>query len=242
MIDYASLKQAMTDAGFTLSTGDGWTATDQQQYLQYTYHYTNVPKIPSLYGLQYEGILPEGFPGTGGEPTPAPTLGSIAVTSEESAIPIGDTLQMVATGTYNDSSTKDITGIVSWSSSDPAIATIDNTGLVTSVATGTVTITAEQAGVTGDTSIEVTAATVASLNTTGGTTVAVGGSVQLTATATFSDGSSSDVTTTAEWTSSDTDVATVSEGMVTGVSEGNSTIWAEYEGVSQTVEMTVTAE
>lgn len=52
-------------------------------------------------------------------------------------------------------------------------------------------------------------------------TIAVGGQLQLKAVATFSDGSTRDVTSSARWTSGSTAVATVSSaGVVTGVAAG----------------------
>jgi Big-like domain-containing protein len=71
------------------------------------------------------------------------TLQSIAVTPASPSIGIGNTLQLTATGTYSDNSTKNITGSVTWASSNTLFATIDMTsGLITGVAVGTTQITA----------------------------------------------------------------------------------------------------
>jgi len=71
------------------------------------------------------------------------TLQSIAVTPASPSIGIGNTLQLTATGTYSDNSTKNITGSVTWASSNTLFATIDMTsGLTTGVAVGTTQITA----------------------------------------------------------------------------------------------------
>ncbi|HXC47757.1 MAG TPA: Ig-like domain-containing protein [Candidatus Sulfotelmatobacter sp.] len=71
------------------------------------------------------------------------TLQSIAVTPASPSIGIGNTLQLTATGTYSDNSTKNITGSVTWASSNTLFATIDMTsGLATGVAVGTTQITA----------------------------------------------------------------------------------------------------
>ena len=58
-----------------------------------------------------------------------PTLTSIAVTPANASIAVGATQQYTATGTYSDSSTQNITSSVTWSSSTPATATINATGL-----------------------------------------------------------------------------------------------------------------
>jgi len=62
----------------------------------------------------------------------------------------------------------------------------------------------------------------------------------LTATATYDDASTADVTATASWSSTDATKATVSAGFVTGVAAGSSTVTALYNGESDTCAVTVT--
>jgi ABC-type glycerol-3-phosphate transport system substrate-binding protein len=76
-------------------------------------------------------------------------------------------------------------------------------------------------------------ATVSSVVVTG-TTVGVGLTVQFTATATMSDGTTQNVTSAAAWQSSNPAVATVALGLVTGVTDGQTTITATYQGLSAT--------
>jgi uncharacterized protein YjdB len=75
-------------------------------------------------------------------------------------------------------------------------------------------------------------------------TIAVGNTLQLIATATYSDQSTSPLSgSEVGWTSSDTTVATVSNsGLVTGVSTGTATITASSRGVSGTASITVTIQ
>jgi uncharacterized protein YjdB len=61
-------------------------------------------------------------------------------------------------------------------------------------------------------------------------TIAVGETVQFTATVTYPDGTDVDVTVEATWDSSDTSVATISAGLVTGVDTGTTEITATYDG------------
>ena len=64
---------------------------------------------------------------------------------------------------------------------------------------------------------------------------------QLTATVTFSSGTTMDVTDECTWTSSDEAVATVSEsGLVTAAGVGECTVTATYQGLSGQSEITVT--
>jgi trimeric autotransporter adhesin len=85
-----------------------------------------------------------------------PTLASIAVTPANPSIPRGATQQFMAIGTFTDDSTQNLTGSVSWSSSNTAQATISSTGLATAVAAGTTTIRATSGVVVGSTTLTVT--------------------------------------------------------------------------------------
>ncbi len=68
---------------------------------------------------------------------------------------MGQTLQFTATGTYDDSSTSDITGSVSWASDNAGVASINATGVASGVAVGSADISASQDGV-GSNSITLT--------------------------------------------------------------------------------------
>jgi hypothetical protein len=89
----------------------------------------------------------------------AVTLTSIEVTPVNPGIALGATQQFTATGTYSDSSIKNITTSVTWSSDDTAVATISNisgsNGLAASLAAGTATITANSGGISGSTLLTV---------------------------------------------------------------------------------------
>jgi len=89
------------------------------------------------------------------------TLVSIALTPGDSSIAIGTTRQFTATGTYSDSTTKDLTASVAWVSSDPSVATISDSagskGLATAGTPGSTTITATLGSISGNTTLTVTA-------------------------------------------------------------------------------------
>jgi tetratricopeptide (TPR) repeat protein/uncharacterized protein YjdB len=75
------------------------------------------------------------------------TLKSIAVTPASSSVALGTSQHFMATGTYSDGSTQDITSTSVWTSSDAADATIEGgSGVATGIAAGTVSITATQGG------------------------------------------------------------------------------------------------
>jgi len=83
--------------------------------------------------------------------------------------------------------------------------------------------------------------TVSSVTVTG-TAPNVGATAQLSAVATFSDGTTQSVTSQATWTSSNPSVANVSgTGLVAGVSAGAATITASYQGANGTMPVVVAA-
>jgi len=83
------------------------------------------------------------------------TLTEIKVTPAASSVQLGETVQFTAVGKYSDNATKDITPLVSWSSSDEAVATIDSTGNLRSLVDGATTITAIFSSITGSTTLTV---------------------------------------------------------------------------------------
>lgn len=115
-------------------------------------------------------------------------------------------------------------------------------GLVTGVAAGTATITATTNGVSSSANFTVTAKTVTSIAVTpGASSVAMGGTQQFTATATYNDASTADVTSTVTWTSSNTTVATItSDGLAAAAASGSTTITAMLNGVSGSTMFVVT--
>src|SRR5205823_174806 len=64
------------------------------------------------------------------------TLVTIGVSPANDIQPAGFTRQFTASGNYSDGSTQDLTSVVLWTSSAPAIATISGTGLATAVSPG----------------------------------------------------------------------------------------------------------
>jgi Protein of unknown function (DUF3443)/Bacterial Ig-like domain (group 2) len=178
----------------------------------------------------------------GGSSTTPPTLVSIAVTPANPSIALGLTQQLTARGTYSNSSTQNLTSSVTWNSSTPAVATISNAGLVTSVSTGTTTMTATFGNITSNSiTITVTAPTLVSIEVTpADLIIPVNATHQYNATGTYSDSITSDITASVTWGSSVADVATISSsGLVTGVAAGTTFIMAKSGSVSGSTMLTV---
>lgn len=176
-------------------------------------------------------------------------LQAIDVSPTIPSIQHGTSQQFIATGTYSDNTTADVTAYVTWSSSNTGVATISNApgsnGLAASVAAGTTTITAALSGFSGGTTLTVTAPTLNSIQITPlNPSISIDLNEQFYATGSYSDGSSADLTQAVTWSSSNTAVVTVSNaagsnGLVTPVSASTATITAAFGGTSGTSTVTV---
>jgi uncharacterized protein YjdB len=170
----------------------------------------------------------------------APTIVSITVTPDGLTEAIGINRQFVATATYSDGSSADLTSGVTWNSSSTSTATIDNSGLLTTIGAGSTTITATVGSFSDTATLTVVAAHLISIAVTPATqTISAGTSQQFTATGTFDDGSTQ-LLPSVSWSSSSTSVAAVDvNGLATGVGTGTATITAASGSVSGTASLTV---
>lgn len=139
---------------------------------------------------------------------------------------------------------QEVSSSSSWASSNTSVATVNNIGLVTGVSVGTATITATYNDFTVTGTVTVTNALTYSLTISpSNLTVNKGSNGTLTATYnTYADGvlqSSTNVTSSASWSSSSTSIAGVSQGHVSGVNGGTVTITATYNGYSATATVTI---
>src|SRR6266571_2246137 len=145
-------------------------------------------------------------------------VAAVTVTPPTATIGVGQTAQYAAI-------TRDAFGnplggrTVTWSSSNPAVATVNGTGQATGVDVPVASVTVSPATAS----------------------VQVGQAVQLTATPKDANGNPL-AGRTVTWTSSSTAAATVnSSGLVTGVAAGSTTITATSEGQSGAAAITVTS-
>ncbi len=171
------------------------------------------------------------------------TLSSIFVTPVNLSLPRGVTQQFTATGIFSDNTNHDITTQATWNSSDPSIATVNNIGLVTGVATGTATLTATFETISGSTTLTVTSAALLSIAVTpANLSIPRGTTQQFTATGTYADGTTRDITTQVIWSSSFTIVLTVnsSSGLGTAIAAGTTAITATSGTISGSTALTVT--
>ena len=181
----------------------------------------------------------------------AATLQTISVAPTNPSVPDGLTEPFAATGHLSDGSTENLTTQVTWASSATSVATISNAtgsnGLATAVSQGTSTITATLSGISGSTVMTVSAPVLQSIVVApANPNVPKGETEQFHATGTFSDHSTSDISSQVNWTSSATAIATISnttgtQGLATAVALGSSTITATLNGINGTTSINVTS-
>jgi hypothetical protein len=181
---------------------------------------------------------------------PQATLIRIDVTPTDPRIPLGATQQLTATGVFDNATSVNLTGVVTWGSDSEALATVSNAtgsrGLATTHAVGAVRITARQGTLIGATTVTVTAAVLVSLAVTpADPSVPLGRTQQLTATGTFSDTSTRNLTGDVAWASDAEARATVSNadgsrGLATARGLGAARISATLARVTAATTLTVT--
>ncbi len=173
----------------------------------------------------------------------SPSLTSIAVTSASESITVGQSEQLTATAKYSDGSTKNVTSAVTWSSSSAGIAAVSKSGLVTAVAAGQVKIVAALDVITGSMSFSVSHTLVSVSVTALGNvySTSVGAPLQFNAFAHYNDGTLSNVTNSAAWTSSATAIASISSnGLLTPIAAGSVNVQASYNEMTSSANVSVT--
>lgn len=191
----------------------------------------------------YQGLQATGTIQVTAGDQPTPTVTSLTV-SGNTNIAVGQNSQLTATAHFSDGSSQNVTSAATWSSATPSVATVLG-GLVHGVAQGAAPITASYGGQNATVTVNVSGSTgpvVNSLSVTGASPMTVGQQAQYTAIANMSDGSSPNVTSQSQWSSTNPSVATVdSNGVVTALAPGATTIAATYQGQSGFVPLTVNA-
>jgi hypothetical protein len=168
---------------------------------------------------------------------------SISISPQNLSLPIGLGSKLSATANFVDGSTINFTNQVVWSSSTPSVATIGSSGTTTSVSQGRSTITASFGIFTASTNVTVSGPMlVSAVISPQGLFLPPNNSQQLTLIGSYSDGTSQDVTSSASWASSASNVANVSStGLITASSTGTATISATVGGLGFLSNLTVTS-
>ncbi|CAN7691553.1 discoidin domain-containing protein [Paenibacillus sp. LjRoot56] len=167
-------------------------------------------------------------------------LNRIAFDSYSYSLQSGSTRSPYVIGYKNDSSTQTLTTGLTFTSSNPAVASVNSSGMVTGISPGVTTITAFYGSFTASASVNVTT-TVSRIEADESTVyLEINGTQYLTINAYDPQYNITDVTSNTSFTSSNSSVVTVSSyGYITAVSAGSAIITATYNGISTTIYVTV---
>lgn len=169
---------------------------------------------------------------------------SVTLAPVDPTIQVGAVQQFNATGNLSNGTTMEVGSQASWSSADPALLSIDASGKATALSPGSTTVSASFTGVAaqpmpvtvqGPTIIAVTPAAAGAV---------VGSTRQFTATGTFADGSTRDLTAFVTWSSSPTGAAVISnaagsKGLAEAVANGTTVITATLGAVQGSASLSV---
>jgi trimeric autotransporter adhesin len=143
-----------------------------------------------------------------------------------------------AIGHFNDGSTRSLSTIVNWSSSDATVAQFVAVNQISGLKPGSTTITAAFGSVTSSVPFNVSNATIQSVTVTPvNQKIPIGWHQQFTATGTFSDSSNQDITNAVTWASDNTPVADFGGGgVIKGITAGTAHVSASFSfgGASKT--------
>lgn len=185
----------------------------------------------------------------------APQLQSIALSTTSLDLIAGTSSPLSVIATYSDGTIQDVTHLSVWTSDDTTKAAVAAGGLgterVTGVAAGLpfpkISATYEGKTVLTAATVTVRSRTIQTLTISGASTIAVGTPTTYTAMATYSDGTSVDVTSeaTTVWAVDSENVAIPADsvnqpGQIMGVDSGVVTLTVSFGGRTQTAKITVT--
>ncbi|HET7107420.1 MAG TPA: beta-propeller fold lactonase family protein [Candidatus Acidoferrum sp.] len=185
------------------------------------------------YGRQTSGVVPT----------------SLVVTPMMSSQSIGDSQQFIATATFSDNSTRNVTAQAGWTSSATSVAMVTLAGLANPIAQGDTTISASYSAagrsLTASAALHVTVPDLQSISIVPSTTqLELGANQQFVATGRLTDGSNRDLTQAVSWSSSDQNVLRVNTspgriGLANTRGPGTATIRASLNGFSAASPVTV---
>lgn len=219
-IEVGSIQQLVANAHYSNSTTSiitsaaNWSSSD-----------------PSILHISNEGLLTALAPGDAtitasyeGEhassTSTAYTLSSLSITPAALTLAIASSHTLTATGIYTNNTTSDLSPETSWQSSNNNIATVDENGLVVAVSAGNTNVTASIGDINTSLELKVSPATLHSISIDLPDTLIAGLTTALSATGTYSDGSTQNITAEVTWQTSDISLASIDNELITAIQSG----------------------
>lgn len=171
---------------------------------------------------------------------------SMVITNVPPSLPKGRNSQLKVIGTFTDLTTQDLTFDAVWAPSPGTFATVSNDpaskGLATALAEGSEAITATFGSKFDTATLKVLPHVLDSIALSpANPSILTLSTKKLTATGTYSNGLTPDISSQVTWNSSKTAVATIAtDGTVTTLTQGTTTISATLDGVSQSTTLNTT--
>ena len=170
-------------------------------------------------------------------------LTSIAIAPASPSLIVGTSQSLSAVGTFNDGSIRTLHPVW-WASATPEIAQVTtNTGVISAANIGTTTVSVQLGSLSGSTTVTVPSLVSITVSPSD-PSLPLGAIQQLTASGTFSDGNTRDITNMVSWNSSDGTIVSVVntlnvQGMGVAIGAGSATITASLWNVTGTDSITV---
>ncbi|MGC5325019.1 M6 family metalloprotease domain-containing protein [Brevibacillus sp. SYSU BS000544] len=169
------------------------------------------------------------------------TVSKIELDKKSATLKGNETVSLQVTATYSDKTTENVTEQVTWTVKNSKIASVDK-GVVTALAPGTTTITATLGTKKAIFTLKVADSKKLVKLQADQTRVSlkIEEQKQILVTATYEDGSTADVTDTITWTTSNSQVASVENGLIVAKAKGTTTITGKSGTKFVRVQVTVT--
>ncbi|CAM3488728.1 hypothetical protein EDM52_18915 [Brevibacillus invocatus] len=162
---------------------------------------------------------------------------SLAIDPRLLILTVGESADLALTATDSAGDSRKVSADAEWSSSNVKIADVAQ-GRVTGLTSGRVTITAKYGGKSISIPVEVGIVTKLEADKRF-VTLKSKNTAQVSLIATLSDGRTMDVTSAAEWRTSNYKAADVSKGLISGIAFGKSTVTARYSGKTVSIPVDV---
>jgi hypothetical protein len=168
----------------------------------------------------------------------AEEISRLVLNKNELSMEVGSTQLLTATAVYVSGKTEDVTIKTDWKSETPDVATVYS-GSVSAKAEGTAVLTASYMGQAVVVNVKVTKKVKALTKDKQTVDLRLGNSEQVELTAIYQDGTDEKVTQKADWSSDNSAVATVTNGLITGHSSGEANVTARFGNQTVTIPVSV---
>ncbi|UKK97263.1 Ig-like domain-containing protein [Brevibacillus brevis] len=176
--------------------------------------------------------------GNAGVGLAADEISRLVLSKNEVTLENGDSTNLTATAIYVSGKTEDVTVKTEWTTQDANIATV-YAGQITAKSVGKSTITATYMGKPVVVGVTVTKKVKALTTEDQTLNVRIGSTENVKLTAVYSDGTTEDVTTKADWSIDNPAIATVVNGAIKGLNSGSGTVTAKFGSQTTTISVNV---